>query len=175
MAVAALARQHQRPPVEPAGVTLRYDRAVDVSTGSLLAALVVACRPDLVIETGTYPGRSTNALAAGVRLAGRGRIETYERQAGLAVEMQAVFAGQPDVIVFRGAPTSFAAAGLAVIDSGPTYADRADDLECWTETATPGSLLVVDDTNEPWFDPWGAKLGVGVMFADGHGVGVWRR
>lgn len=54
------------------------DQSVEEEVAWFLTALVLLLKPDVIVETGTGLGRSTVALAAGLKALGRGRLWTIE-------------------------------------------------------------------------------------------------
>ena len=148
----------------------RQARVIDGQTGPFLRELVALVRPMLVIECGTFPGTATAFLVDG--LGPGARLVTYERDERLYPEVTG-WSRPGAVEVVLGEPDSFAGAELAFIDSGPAYADRVRDVECWLATADAGAIAVIDDAYEAWFAPFADRPGI--ILPSDHGLAVWRR
>jgi cephalosporin hydroxylase len=121
-------------------------------------------RPDLIVETGTAYGGSALYMATLCDVLGHGQIVTVDLPGG----------GWPDrpehprISYLTGSSTdpqiiaqiSARAAGtvMVVLDSDHSAAHVLDELRAYAPIVTPGSYLVVEDTNingHPVFDSFG--------------------
>jgi cephalosporin hydroxylase len=109
-------------------------------------------RPDVLIETGTYLGGSTLFFAAMFDLLGHGRVVTIDDRARTRLE-------HPRITAIIGDSTSDAvvqrvreeAAGarvvMVVLDSDHRAEHVLREMRAYAPLVTPGSYLVVEDTN----------------------------
>jgi cephalosporin hydroxylase len=110
-------------------------------------------RPALIIETGTYLGGSAFFLASICDLLGSGEVVTIDS------ERQANLPRHPRVTYLNGSSTSRGilrevrqrVAGrtpvLVILDSGHGRDHVLAELEVYAPLVTPGSYLIVEDTN----------------------------
>jgi cephalosporin hydroxylase len=110
-------------------------------------------RPDLIIETGTNYGGSAFYLASICDLLDHGRIVSVDLDAKPdlpAHDRITYVAGSstdPAVVdELRGAAAE-AATVLVILDSDHSYEHVADELRAYSELVTPGSYMIVEDTN----------------------------
>lgn len=115
--------------------------------------LLVELRPDLIVECGTAWGGSALYLATICDLIGTGRIITID------VADEPGRPSHPRITYVRGSSTSDEvvamvheqAAGaetvLVLLDSDHSYAHVRGELVAYSPLVTPGSYLVVEDTN----------------------------
>jgi cephalosporin hydroxylase len=110
-------------------------------------------QPDLIIETGTYRGGSALFLASVSDLLRRGEVVTIDsaRQEGRP--------RHPRITYLTGSSTSFKilrqvrrrakgkSAVLVILDSGHGKDHVLAELNAYAPFVTPGSYLVVEDTN----------------------------
>lgn len=110
-------------------------------------------RPDLIIETGTNWGGSAFYMASICDLLGHGRVLTidldakpdppeHERITYLAGSSTAPETLERVREHFVGVETC-----LVILDSDHSYEHVRDELRCYCELVTPGSYLIVEDTN----------------------------
>jgi len=150
----------------------KWARAAEPETGALLAGLITVMRPTLIAECGTYPGRMTHPLAKAAADVGA-TLDTVERVPWMYEEMRTEFKGHANVNVLAEPITDFAGYELTFLDSGPTYAERMQDLACWEMTAAPGAVAVLDDVKDGWIFPMLVQQN---LFIDtGHGLLVVQR
>jgi cephalosporin hydroxylase len=127
--------------------------------------IVSELRPALIVETGTYLGGSALFLASICDLLGQGEVVTIDSlpQDGRP--------RHPRITYPHGSSTSGTilrqvrrqAAGkspvLVILDSGHGRKHVLAELEAYAPLVTPGSYLIVEDTNlnghpvEPWHGP----------------------
>lgn len=142
----------------------------------VLTALVRMLKPDLVVETGTFRGYATRALALGCFRNGKGRVvscdtdsrhqlEAIGRVAGLGVELR----------IARGADLpELREADFVFCDSD--YACREEEIAL----AKPGAVVVVHDTRIsydsriPPHEGLVRRLG-GITFDSHRGWGLLRK
>jgi cephalosporin hydroxylase len=115
--------------------------------------LLHEARPDLVIETGTAHGGSALYLASICDLLGRGEVVTVDIQ---PVDGRPV---HPRITYLAGSSTSEEVVArveelardrqcvLVILDSDHSREHVLDELRLYAGLVTPGSYLVVEDTN----------------------------
>jgi len=80
---------------EPGRWSAPDDWATETEVTRLLAELVRALKPDLVVETGTYHGHTARAIGEALRAVGRGRLVTLEMDPGRAALAASACEGLP--------------------------------------------------------------------------------
>ncbi|TMD41407.1 MAG: cephalosporin hydroxylase [Chloroflexi bacterium] len=115
--------------------------------------IIDGLRPDLIIETGTADGGSAHFMANICDLVGKGRIVTIDILAG---ERRPA---HPRITYLLGSSTSPSIAdrvrGLArgagtvlvILDSDHSKNHVLDELALYSDLVSPGSYLIVEDTN----------------------------
>jgi cephalosporin hydroxylase len=110
-------------------------------------------RPELIIETGTYQGGSALFLASICDLLGQGNVLTID------VDRRDDRPRHPRIAYLTGSSTSNAilrqvrhrvkgtAPVLVILDSGHAKDHVLSELRAYAPLVTPGSYLVVEDTN----------------------------
>jgi cephalosporin hydroxylase len=123
-------------------------------------------KPALIVETGTYRGGSAYYFASICDLLGSGNVVTIDRMGNYGrpthprVEYVKGSSVDPDVVALVKARVA-AADGptLVVLDSDHHEPHVREELEMYHEFVTPGSYLIVEDTNinghpvNPFFGP----------------------
>lgn len=110
-------------------------------------------RPDLVIETGTYNGGSAMFLASVCDLLDRGRVVSIDiaPQAGLPshprIEFVTSSSTAPGIVDRMTREAAAAETVLVILDSDHSFAHVRDELVAYAPMVTPGSYLVVEDSN----------------------------
>jgi cephalosporin hydroxylase len=126
-----------------------------------LADAIWRLRPDVIIETGVYDGGSTLLFAASCRLAGVGRVVSIENQLRSGIREAIEQHGCGLVTLIEGdsaAPQTVAEVRRLIrdgervfvfLDSDHTADHVSAELENYAPLVTPGSYIVVADTNLP--------------------------
>jgi cephalosporin hydroxylase len=111
-------------------------------------------RPDLIIETGTYNGGSAMYLASMCDLLGNGRVMSIDiaPQQPLPSHPRVEFITSSSTaadIVARVQSEAAAVPGpvFVILDSDHSYGHVRDELAAYHCVVTPGSYLIVEDTN----------------------------
>jgi cephalosporin hydroxylase len=110
-------------------------------------------RPDWIIETGTNWGGSAYYLASICELLGHGQVITIDIDAKPDPpqhERISYLAGSStgsDVLGQVKAMTQAASTRMVILDSDHSYEHVSDELAAYSELVTPGSYLIVEDTN----------------------------
>jgi cephalosporin hydroxylase len=109
-------------------------------------------RPDLIVETGTYLGGSALFFAHLFDLLGHGRVITIDLQLRGRVEHDRVThlegdALSPGILSKVEAAVASARRVLVVLDDDHSAAHVLKELNAYGRFVTPGSYLVVEDTN----------------------------
>lgn len=112
----------------------------------LVAALVTALQPELVVETGTYLGIMSRMIGQALQANGHGQLHTVECDPGRAAAAVQATAGLP-VTVHVGSSLEFTPPGLVDLlwlDSHPDI--RADELRAFWPACTDRTIVAVHDT-----------------------------
>jgi cephalosporin hydroxylase len=110
-------------------------------------------RPDWIIETGTNWGGSAYFLASVCDLLGHGRIVTVDLDAkpNLPQHERITYVDgsstAPEVFDQVRMLTAHAETRLVILDSDHSYEHVACELESYSSLVTPGSYMIVEDTN----------------------------
>lgn len=110
-------------------------------------------KPDLIVECGTYQGGSAMFLANMCDLRGHGQVVTVD------TAPQPNLPNHPRISYLTGSSTApeilrqvkhraaQAKSVLVVLDSDHSKHHVLDELRCYRSVVTPGSYLIVEDTN----------------------------
>jgi cephalosporin hydroxylase len=115
--------------------------------------LLSELRPDWIVETGTNWGGSAYFLASVCDLLGHGRVVTVDIDAkpDLPEHQRITYvAGSStasEVVDQVRAMTNGSGTVLVVLDSDHSYEHVTEELRAYSELVTPGSYLIVEDTN----------------------------
>lgn len=109
-------------------------------------------KPDLIVETGTYLGGSALFFAHLCDLLGHGAVMTIDRQQRGTVDHPRVTqltgdALDPEILSAVGARVANAKRVLVVLDDDHSAPHVLRELAAYGPFVTPGSYLVVEDTN----------------------------
>jgi cephalosporin hydroxylase len=124
--------------------------------------LLCRVRPDVILETGTNQGGSAHYLASICDLLGNGRVVTVD------ISSEWERPEHPRITYLQGSSTApevldemvAAASGtvMVILDSDHSAAHVLDELIAYCPLVTPGSYLIVEDTNvngHPAAPGWG--------------------
>jgi cephalosporin hydroxylase len=115
--------------------------------------LVYELRPDLTIETGTYSGGSAMYLASIFDLLGKGRIISVDiapqdpLPAHPRIEFVTSSSTDPAMVERLRAEAASEERVLVLLDSDHSFGHVRDELAAYHSMVTPGSYLVVEDSN----------------------------
>lgn len=125
--------------------------STEVEVSQLIAAFVLGLQPDLVVETGSAWGQTTELIGLNLARNGRGHLISYEvnhqrvnytqqRCAGLPVHVrkQASLEGMRELIATERK------AGLIFLDS--LFPLRVEELALCPDLLTPGGVVILHDT-----------------------------
>lgn len=124
---------------------------VERETAELLTALVRSFKPELILETGSYHGRSTRFLADACRRNGVGRVVTLEANADCAAEASRYLRDFPEVQVVQSDSLAWLREysgppfGLVFLDSD-RYT-RVEELRLLRERGLALGPVLVHDTS----------------------------
>jgi cephalosporin hydroxylase len=109
-------------------------------------------RPSVIVETGTLHGGSAHYLAGICQLAGRGRIVSVDIAAVAQPPHPLVTyvdgsSTAPDVVEQVRRHVEGEDAVLVILDSDHSKSHVLDELRIYGDLVTPGSYLIVEDTN----------------------------
>jgi cephalosporin hydroxylase len=122
-------------------------------------------KPDLLIETGTMYGGSAYYLASIMDLAGTGEVLTIDRnhREGRPQHPRITYltgsSSDPEIVAQAARRAEGKQTVMVVLDSNHKAFHVLDELRAYHRLVTPGSYLVVEDTNinghpvEPTFGP----------------------
>lgn len=115
--------------------------------------LIYQLSPDLIVETGTFEGGSAYYFAMLMDLIGHGEIVTIdiEPRPGRPVHPRITYltgsSTDPSMLETVAARTQDRRTVLVILDSDHSEAHVRAELEAYWRFVTPGSYLVVEDTN----------------------------
>jgi len=115
--------------------------------------LLYSLRPDLIIETGTYLGGSALYLAHLCDLLGGGKVVTIDTEARPnrpehpRIEYLTGSSTSEEVLTRVGQLAQGAAVTMVILDSDHARDNVLNELRCYSPLVTPGSYLIVEDTN----------------------------
>ncbi len=113
--------------------------------------LLIRVRPDVIFETGTFSGGSAHYMASICDLLDRGRVVTVD------LWPKPNRPEHPRITYLEGSSTSPEILGriaeeasgtvMVILDSDHSRTHVLDELEAYGPLVTPGSYLIVEDTN----------------------------
>lgn len=115
--------------------------------------LLMATRPELVIETGTCAGGSALFMASCMDLIGRGRVITIDiddrprRPEHPRIEYVSGSSTDPDIVTHVRAAAAERSPVIVILDSDHTRDHVLAELAAYADLVTPGAHLIVEDTN----------------------------
>ena len=127
-------------------------------------------KPDLIIETGTAKGGSALFMASICDLMGTGRIMTIDitDRPGRPVHKRVSYvhgsSTDPAIIEMVAKEVRTASTVMVILDSNHSAAHVSAELEVYSKFVTPGSYLIVEDTNVNGHPVW-RSFGPGPMEA----------
>ena len=110
-------------------------------------------QPDLLIETGTMYGGSAYYLASIMDLIGKGEIMTIDRNLREGrpqhprIDYVTGSSSDPEIVAQAAARAAGKQTVMVVLDSNHKAFHVYDELRAYHSLVTPGSYLVVEDTN----------------------------
>jgi hypothetical protein len=136
------------------------DDATEHEVTALVAALVGALQPEVVVETGTNTGQTAFAIGAALRGNGHGHLWTLEVDEELAAGARALVRHLPVTVVTGDSMnwTPPASIDFAWIDTGPVAGAtqeqkdaspphiRAQEIAGWLPQFSRGAVIGVHDT-----------------------------
>lgn len=115
--------------------------------------LLYRVRPDIVVETGTYKGGSAYFMAGMFDLMGHGRVltidvdEDVDRPEHERIEYLIGSSVDPGVLARVRQEVAHSETVLVILDSDHHRDHVLAELREYSEMVTPGSYLIVEDTN----------------------------
>jgi len=136
--------------------------ATETEVLALLFALTAALKPVVAVESGTWHGAGSQAIAAGLRVAGRGHLWTVERDQAIADSARATiaeagFGDLVDVVVSDDAAAVATSLGLGYIDLYYCDSDdlfngaRAREIRRMLPLMAPAGIVVAHDVSPALF------------------------
>jgi len=160
--------------------------ATEHEVTELVAAFVRALQPEVVAETGSYLGQTSEAIGTALHRNGHGYLYTVEIDPGRAAHARRRCAGLPVEVVAGNSLTWSVPAGIgfAWVDGG---GDRAAEIAHLLPSFAPGAILGMHDAgpqhvftaqvqslvNAGYLKPVMLHTPRGVMFAEVGQRGAW--
>lgn len=123
--------------------------ATEYEVTAFVAALVRLLKPNVVIETGTYEGHTTTAIAEALAVNGVGRVVTYELDLQRSLDAYQALKWHVDAgtVSIRNEALTDCPRGveLAFLDSG--MRSRQADMDAVWPRLAPGGIVVVHDAS----------------------------
>jgi len=121
--------------------------ATETDVSALLGALVRALKPDLVVETGSYLGHTTEAIGRALAAEGRGALISYEVAADRAASVRQRCIGLPVTVSEQDSRTAvFVGRIIDLLFLDSEYEARVEEIVRFREWASPRCVLVAHDT-----------------------------
>lgn len=133
----------------------------------------------MIVETGTFEGGSARFFADLLELNGEGRVVSvdlagdYERPADERITYLSGSSVDPAVLAQVAKRVGACKRVMVVLDSDHTEEHVREELRHYAPFVTPGSYLIVEDSNlnghpvAPWFGP-GPMEAVDAFIAENH-------
>lgn len=147
---------------------------VELEMAELLHALVRYAKPELVVESGTGEGFSTQVISMALRENGKGVVHSWEPIGEFYESAVKVFENHTNVVIHQGRSNEDCdlVPDLVFVDTGGGEEFRNPDIAHWLEhEAKP--LVVVHDANRE-YEAFGLGEGVRVPGWDGVWIGRGR-
>ena len=123
--------------------------ATEVEVTQFIGAFVRLLKPTVVVETGTYRGHTTAAIAAALSDNGVGRVVTYETDTTRALAARESLARWFDAVTVTNAALTEGncprSVELAFLDS--CMVCRASDVEVVWPRLVPGGVVLIHDAS----------------------------
>jgi predicted O-methyltransferase YrrM len=162
----------------------RYDGSM-TSEGEvidLIHALVLAVKPDVMVETGTFTGHATKSISAAMTRNGRGTLFTVENDPGLAAKYAefdlpyTVFVNA-DSAEWCSSEECPERVDIGFVDSGPPSV-RLEDAKGLYPRIPDGGLLIAHDVvfyEDEYFPFLKDMLGAPQLFLPTlNGLAIWQ-
>jgi tRNA A58 N-methylase Trm61 len=120
--------------------------ATEADVSLLLAALVRALKPDLVVETGAYLGHTTAAIGHALAAEARGRLYALELAEDRADHAARKVAGLPVTVVCADSRTWEPPGRVDLLFADSEYDARILEVRRYRLFASPRCLVVAHDT-----------------------------
>jgi predicted O-methyltransferase YrrM len=120
--------------------------STEAEVGALIAALVVALQPELVLETGAAFGHTTAQIGRALRRNGHGACVSLELDRGRAAVARARCRGLPVEVVVESSLEYEPAGRIDLLFSDSDYATRRPEIERLRPWLEPGAIVAVHDT-----------------------------
>lgn len=123
--------------------------ATEHEVTALIAAIVTALKPDVVVETGTFLGGTAAAIGYALRLLKQGRLWTLELDSARAMAAELLLASLPVTVVCTDSLFWTPEAPIDLLFADSTYATRAEEMRRFRAFASPRCVILTHDTVDP--------------------------
>lgn len=116
----------------------------DVST--LLGGLVLALKPDIAVETGSYMGDTTEAIGLALKMIGRGRLFSVECDYGRASFVAGRVRALPVDVAYGSSLEVVVPSPIDFLFIDSEYDTRVEEIRRYAPLRSPRCVIVVHDT-----------------------------
>lgn len=146
---------------------------IELETAELLYGIVRYAKPDVVVESGTGSGRSTQAISAALVHNGKGIIYSYETEEEFRLLALAAFTGRENVIIRDGVSRDCEETpDLVFVDTGGGPEHREPEIAHWLQHKSKPLVVVHDGARA--YESFALGEGVTIFGHDGVWVGRGR-
>ena len=172
----------QRRRAEEEGWHWAGDQACEGEVSDLIHTLVLATKPEVCVETGTYLGFTTKTISEALERNEKGHLWTVENdpeftQHYAGMELPRTTFVDADSTEWCASNDEPLAVDFAFVDSGHPFI-RVQDVEGLKEKMKPGGLLLVHDVELYLPDFYGALIDIlgpaSIYLPTLHGLAIWQ-
>ena len=146
---------------------------IELEMAELLYGIVRYAKPEVVIESGTGSGRSTQAISAALVHNGKGVVYSYETVEEFRLLALAAFTGRENVFIRDGfSRKAEEVPDLVFVDTGGGPEQREPEITHWLEHESKPLVVVHDGARA--YESFAIGDGVTIFGNDGVWVGRGR-
>jgi len=134
--------------------------ATELDVSRLIGALVIALKPDYVIETGAYRGDTTEIIGHALAFLGRGRLLSVEIDETRAAVVRQRVSGLPVTVVTGKAEDVMPDSPVDMLFVDSALDARMREVRAFRPYALPRCVILAHDSALPTYEP-----GVSEFFA----------
>ncbi len=146
-------RPEQVPPrpecPEPARWSAPDSDATETDVSRLIGEMVLALKPDYVVETGSYFGDTTAQIGMALQTLGRGQLVSIELSLAHAERAKARVQGLPVSVVVGCASEFVPSQPIDLMFLDCSFEDRVKQLYAYRPHASPRCVILTHDTALP--------------------------